>query len=545
MKKLLMITAAAAMLFTACKNKKTMTDLIIRNATIYTADSVFSTAGAMAVKDGKILAIGSDRDILRAYHAKRIIDLKGKFVYPGLIDAHCHFYGYGLTLSEADLSGSLSPEEVVERLKKHAGPDDQDWITGRGWDQNLWPGKEYPGLELLDSIFPDRPVFLRRIDGHAAWVNSEALRRAGVTPSTKVEGGTFMKKNGRLTGILIDNAVDFIGDRVPPPSQRQTEEALTQAERNCFAVGLTMVGDAGLPYGIVTLMDSLQISGRLKIRIAAMLTPNDDNMAGFVLKGPYHTDRLTVRTIKLYADGALGSRGAKMKQPYSDDPGNSGLWLTEAGRMEKICRIARQNGYQVATHCIGDEANKAVLDLYASILEGPNDLRWRIEHAQIVDPQDMDLFGKYNIIPSVQTTHATSDMGWAEERIGPERMKGAYAYHDLLMQNGWLPNGSDFPVEDINPLYGFYAAVARKDRAGNPGAGFLPENALSREEALRAMTIWAAMASFDEDSRGSLEAGKWADFIVTGEDLMTAPESELPGIRVLQTWVQGEQVYGE
>jgi len=265
----------------------------------------------------------------------------------------------------------------------------------------------------------------------------------------------------------------------------------------------------------------------------------------YIQKGPYHTDHLTVRTIKLYADGALGSWGAKMKAPYDDDPGNSGLWLTDSARLEKVCRVAYNSGYQVATHCIGDAANKRMLDIYGSLLEGSNDRRWRIEHAQVVDPEDMVLFGRYNIVPSVQSTHATSDMGWAAGRIGEERMKGAYAYHDLLLQNGWLPNGSDFPVEDINPLYGFFAAVARKDRTGDPEGGFQKENALSREEALKAMTIWAARASFDETNRGSIEPGKFADFVVTGEDLMKAPEEKLFKIRVEQTWVGGEQVSGE
>ncbi len=521
-----------------------MTDLIIKNATVYTVDSLFSKADAFAVSDGRIVATGSNRSIEKQYTAKKVIDMKGRFIYPGWIDAHCHFYGYGLSLKTADLTGSASAEEVVQRIKEFCPEAEGNWITGRGWDQNLWETKDYPDRRLLDEAFPSTPLFLRRIDGHAAWVNSEALRRAGISEETRIEGGTFLKRDGRLTGILIDNAVDFVDSRIPPPGRSGMEEAYSAAEKNCLAKGLTSVGDAGLSFAEVMLADSMQKAGILKMRINAMLNPSDENMSGFIQNGPYSTDRLNVRTIKLYADGALGSRGARMKESYSDDPGNYGLWVTAPERMEKLCRIAYNTGYQVATHCIGDQANRTVLDIYGNLLQGHNDRRWRIEHAQIVDPADIPLFGKYSIIPSVQTTHATSDMGWAEVRIGPERMEGAYAYHDLLGQIGWIPNGSDFPVEDINPLYGFYAAVTRKDREGNPDGGFLYRNSLSREEALRAMTIWAAKASFDESNRGSLEPGKYADFVVTGEDLMQVPDENLFKIKVLQTWIGGEQLYG-
>jgi len=545
MKHFLFAIIGASLLLGACNKEKTMTDLIVKNATVYTVDSLFSKVQSFAVSNGKIVAAGSNHSILSAYDAKEIIDLKGKFVYPGFIDAHCHFYGYGLNLGIADLAGSASTDEVIKRLRERYPSGSEGWITGRGWDQNLWEGQAYPDKEILDRIFPDNPVYLRRIDGHAAWVNSEALRRAGINENTSVDGGSFVTNDGSLTGILIDNAMSLIEAAIPAPSESQSTQALREAESRCFAVGLTAVGDAGLPFNIVTLIDSLQKKGQLKIRINAMLDPSDDNMAGFVQKGPYHTDHLTVRSIKLYADGALGSRGARMKLPYSDDPENKGLWVSDRERLEKICSIAYNSGYQVATHCIGDDANKRMLDVYASFLQGKNDRRWRIEHAQIVAPEDMALFGDYNIIPSVQTTHATSDMGWAAERLGADRMKGAYAYHDLLLQNGWLPNGSDFPVEDINPLYGFYAGIARKDRNGKPEGGFQTENALSRKEALMAMTIWAAKASFDEDNRGSIEVGKFADFVVTGEDIMKAPEERLFDIKVEETWLGGERVMGE
>jgi len=543
MKKFTILIILAVLGLTGCNKHQTMTDLIIKNATVYTVDSLFSKAQAFAVTNGKIVATGSERSILRNYKAAKVIDMKGKYIYPGFIDAHCHFYGYGLTLRTADLTGSRSPEEVVDRLRSFYASSSDGWITGRGWDQNLWENQAYPDKDILDQAFPGRPVYLRRIDGHAAWINSVALERAGITELTSTEGGSFLKKDGKLSGILIDNAVNFMENALPAISNEVREQALLQAEKNCFAVGLTGVGDAGLPFEVVGCIDSMQAAGKLRMRINAMLDPSDDNMAGYVQKGPYITDHLTVRTIKLYADGALGSRGARLKADYSDDPGNRGLLVTDPERLEKICRIAYNAGYQVATHCIGDEANLLVLTIYGTLLEDRNDLRWRIEHAQVVDPADMQLFGRYSIIPSIQTTHATSDMFWAGERLGAERMSGAYAYHDLLLENGWLPNGSDFPVENINPLYGFYSAVARKDHEGRPEGGFQPENALSREEALKAMTIWAAAASFDEDSRGSLEPGKFADFVVCDEDLMEVPEDRLFGIKVLETWLGGELVY--
>ena len=540
-KEMLLVLLTGALF--SCAHKKENMDLIIYNATIYTADAGFSVKQAAAVRDGKFVATGSDREILGSYRAGTILDMEGMYVYPGLIDPHCHFYGYGSNLMYADLAGTGSFEEIIGMIAAHNKEFPSEWILGRGWDQNLWPVKEFPHKRLLDEVFPDKPVLLTRVDGHAAIANSEALKRAGIDPGTTVEGGEFIRESGELTGVLIDNAISVVRQHVPPPEYEEKVAALINAQNNCFEVGLTSVGDAGLDREIIMLMDSLHRSGDLKMRIYAMINPTRENFENFMYRGILKTGHLNVRSVKLFADGALGSRGARMIGQYSDDPGNYGLLLETPEYLSEISKKAWEHGYQVNTHCIGDSAVRLMLNIYGDILGGKNDRRWRIEHAQIVHPDDFMLFGKYSIVPSVQTTHATSDMKWAVHRIGPERMKGAYAFRDLLDQNGWLPNGSDFPVEHINPLYGFYAGVARKDPEGYPEGGFQMENALTREEALMAMTIWAAKANFEENEKGSIETGKYADFIITDEDLMTMDIDRVPDLKIQQTWVGGKKVF--
>ena len=531
------------MMVAGCNNRMQQADLILSGGVIYTVDQSFSRCEAIAVKDQRILEVGTSREILRKYDAEEIHDLKGSFVYPGWIDAHCHFFGYGMNLNAVDVAGTSSVEEIIALLKEPREQNRGTWITGRGWDQNDWQVQEFPDRTMLDAHFPHTPVLLRRIDGHAAWANTIALELAGVTAATRVEGGTVMLSGGEPNGILIDNAIGLVDLKIPPPGREEIIQALQQAEKNCFQVGLTSVQDAGLSKQVVQLIDRRHKEDSLRIRINAWLTPSEENFTHFVEKGPVRTDHLSVNTVKLYTDGALGSRGALMIQDYSDDPGNQGLLVTPLEVLEKKCRRAYEHNFAVATHCIGDGANRETLKLYASILGGKNDRRWRIEHAQIIHPDDFHYFGDFNIVPSVQSTHATSDMYWAEQRVGPGRMKGAYAYKQLLEENGWIPNGSDFPVEHINPLYGFYASVARKDQSGYPPSGFQVENAITREQALRAMTIWAARAGFEEDLKGSIEPGKLADFVVTGLDLITAPEEELYGIKVLATYSGGELVY--
>jgi len=541
----LCLTGILIMTMTACNSQKETADVVFTGGRIYCVDGAFSTAEAMAVGKGTILETGTNEEITARYRSDETVDLGGRCVYPGWIDAHCHFYGYGTHLGEADLTGTRSLEEVQEVLAAYGNPGRGQWITGRGWDQNDWPTKAFPHRSDLEGLYPDTPVMLTRIDGHAAWVNTAALELAGITSETRVDGGTVLTENGKPTGILIDNAISLVESLIPAPAEAAITQALLRAQDSCFAVGLTSVQDAGLQKKVVEQVRGLHREGSLKIRINAWLSPTEENYRTYVENGPYQDQKLTINTIKLFSDGALGSRGAWMIDPYSDDPDNCGLAVTPMEEIESHCRRAYEYGYAVATHCIGDRANREVLRLYARILGGENQRRWRIEHAQIIHPSDFHYFSNYSIVPSVQTVHATSDMYWAEDRLGAERLKGAYAFSSLLRQNGWIANGSDFPVEHINPLYGFYAAVARKDQQGRPEGGYLAEEALSREEALRSMTIWAARAGGEETLKGSLEAGKLADFVVTDKDLMTVPEEELFRIRVLSTWVGGEKVFGD
>jgi predicted amidohydrolase YtcJ len=523
-------------------NTNQQIDLIITNARIYSVDNDFNIYQSMAIDKGKIIALGNNDDVLNIYRSKQTIDLNGKAVYPGFIDPHCHFLGYGLQLQNAWLAGAGSWNEVVDRLKEHHSTHPTHWVQGRGWNQTEWDVKEFPTKDLLDLAFPNNPVLLIRIDGHAAIANTFALELAKINPDTIVAGGELIKSNGQLTGVLIDNAINIVRNLIPQYSKEEKINALKNAQENCFAVGLTSVGDAGLDLNDVLLMEEMQSIGNLQMRINVMLSPTAENFSHFVAKGVYSTPSLNVRTIKLFADGALGSRGALLLEPYTDAPHTKGLQLETNEYLKEICEKAFNSNYQVAVHCIGDAAVRLVLDTYEQYLTPGNDLRWRIEHAQTVHPIDLNRFGELSIVPSIQTTHATSDMIWAVDRLG-ERIKTAYIYQDLLNQNGWLPNGSDFPIEHINPLYGFYAGVARKNLQGYPANGFQMENALTREQSLRAMTIWAAKAAFEEELKGSLEVGKVADFVVLESDIMIAPEHELPLIKVNKTYVNGKAVY--
>ena len=517
-------------------------DVIYYNAKIYTVDSAFSVVEAIAIKDGKIIATGSSSDLLKMVAADKI-DLKGQFVYPGFYDAHCHFYGYGVDLKKTWLIGTKSFDEIVDTLVKYKDRRFMGWVFARGWDQNDWTDKSFPVKDKLDSLFPDVPVFLMRIDGHAALVNQKALDLCQVNENTTVVGGEIFKKDGKLTGLLIDNAVDFVKLKIPTPQNADLIEALLSAQKNCFEVGLTSVTDAGLDVSTILLIDSLQKANQLKMRMNAMVSFTKNNLEYYRKNGKYHSDRLNVQSFKLYADGALGSRGACLLHPYADMPDHSGFLLSTIDSIIYAAKQAKEIGFQMNTHCIGDSANRLLLKIYGEVLKGKNDLRWRIEHAQVLSPDDFGLFSQYSIIPSVQPTHATSDMYWAKDRIGEESIKTSYAYKQLLKECGLIAAGSDFPVESINPLFGFYAAVVRKDQQNFPENGFQMENALTREEALKAMTIWAAYAGFEESYRGSLEKGKDADFVILENDLMQADEKELFKIKVLQTHIAGERVF--
>ncbi len=533
-----------ALLIAGCQSKQ-MADLLIFNATIYTVDSQFSKAEAMAIQNGKILATGTRAELGAHYNFKDSLDVEGKFIYPGFIDAHAHFAEYARSLTEINLFNTTSWERIIERIVQHQSPteDTHGWIVGRGWDQNDWPIKDFPSNELLNIRFPDRPVYLVRIDGHAAIANNKALELAGVKAGDTISGGEFVMQNGKLTGVLVDNAMDRVAARIPSPTDKDFENSLQLAQQNCFATGLTTIHDCGLNYEVVEKIQSFQKKGSLKMRLFVLLSDAQKNYDYLASRGSIKTDRLKVSGFKLYGDGALGSRGACLLNNYSDQPGWKGFLLSNAAHFDSMAALIIKNKWQLCTHAIGDSGNRVVLNIYAKHLNGKNDLRWRIEHAQVVNENDLHYFKDYNIIPSVQPTHATSDMYWAGDRLGKDRLKGAYAYQQLLQQNGWIPLGTDFPVEGISPFKTFYAAVIRQDEKGFPAGGFQMENALSREQALRGMTIWAARSAFEELEKGSLEAGKLADFIVLDQDIMTAPAQSLLNTRVLKTFLNGEMVY--
>jgi predicted amidohydrolase YtcJ len=549
----------STIIFFSCSHKE-QADLIVHNAVVYTVDSAFSNAQSFAVKDGKFLAVGTNDEILNKFDAKEIIDAEGKAVYPGFIDSHCHFYGYGKGLQEVELVDTKSFDEVIQKVIKYESTlyspvveySDAKWIIGRGWDQNDWGGtKEFPDNKKLDSLFPNEPVFLQRVDGHAALVNSEALRRAKITVDTKVSGGVIEIKNNKLTGILVDNAVDLVTNVFPAPTKKDIKASLLAAQKNCFAVGLTTVDDAGLEKKIIDEMDALQKSGELKMRVYAMLTDNKENMDYYLKTGPYKTDRLNVCSFKFYADGALGSRGACLIKPYSDKPEQQGFLLSKPEHYDSAAVMISKK-FQMNTHCIGDSSVRLILHLFYNT--PLRNARWRIEHFQVTTANDIlslkdDLSsnltkdGNNTLIPSIQPTHATSDMYWAKDRLGAERVKYAYAYNDLLKAAGMLALGTDFPVENISPFYTFYAAVARKDLKGFPEGGFQMENALSRENTLRGMTIWGAYANFEEKEKGSIEAGKFADFIILDNDIMKTDIIKVPTTKVIRTFVNGQCVY--
>lgn len=524
----------------SCKQEQV--DLIITNANVYTVNSDFSKAEAFAVKDGKFLAVGTTAEITSKYLANETVDAKGQTLVPGLIDAHCHFYRFGLQQQKVSLEGTKSYDEVLQKLADFQDEKKPTYITGRGWDQNDWDVKEFPTKEKLDKLFPRIPVAIRRVDGHALLVNEAALAYSGLSSSKfpkSVTGGEFITKNGKLTGVLIDRAMDYI--KTPNTTKKEAIDGLIDAQRVNFSYGLTTVDDAGLDRKEIELMDSLHTTGDLKIRIYAMVSASQKNLDYYTKKGIIKTDRLNVRSFKVYGDGALGSRGAAMKKPYSDRDNHFGALIFSPERYQEIAKQIAASDYQMNTHAIGDSANYWVLKVYKEALKDLEDRRWRNEHSQIVDENDFELFK--NVIPSIQPTHATSDMYWAEDRVGSKRIKGAYAYKKLLDIYGMVALGTDYPVEQVNPFLTFYAAVVRKDTKGYPVDGYQIENALSREETLKGMTIWAAYSNFEENEKGSIEVGKFADFVILNQNIMTVDGSKIPNTKAVTTYINGEKVY--
>ncbi len=542
MRCILLYCTLCLLAFFSCKSSNQV-DLIVYNAQIYTVDSAFSIAEAFAVKDGKFVAIGSGADIRSQYMAKEEIDAQQKSIYPGFYDAHAHFFMLAELLDQVDLAGSKSFEEVIARMKTYRSKyPDKKWLIGGGWDQNLWVDKKFPTKEFLDKAFPDIPVYLARIDYHAAVVNSKALEIAGLTHPVPIEGGIVGGTSTVPNGLLIDNAMDLVSKFIPIANEETSLKILKTAEDSLLSVGLTSIVDAGLPKSQLDLLQKFYKTNQLRIRNYAMIAANKENINHYLQTGPYRTDHLTISSFKILADGALGSRGACLLEHYHDAP-TKGFLLHSPAEFDTVIRQLANSPFQANTHAIGDSTNRIILDTYGKYLPTHQDKRWRIEHAQIIAPSDFPKFKKFHIIPSVQPTHATSDMYWAIDRLGNERIKGAYAYKELLQQYGKLALGSDFPVEHFNPMFGFHAAVARVDAKGHPHGGFQMENAITREEALKGMTIWAAYSCFQEKNRGSIEKNKDADFIILEKDIMKIPNDQLRAVKTLRTVIGGKTVF--
>ncbi len=529
---------------------RTSADLILYNAVIYTVNSNFSVCEAMAVKENRIMMVGTHKEVFASFIAKRKIDVKGAPIFPGFIDAHAHFYYYGQSLQSVSLKGCKNWEEAIKRVVEYGETHSSEWLLGRGWDHFEWDHQKYPNNEKLNQLFPDRPVFLIRVDEHAAIANRAALEKAGIVAGQMIGGGEIHEVEGKLTGLLVDNALELIKEHIPEYSAAEKEKCLLEAQENCFAVGLTTIDDCGLDREMIAFIDHLQKEKKLKMRLFIMISDKSEHYDYYLKKGPYKTDRLNISSFKLFSDGALGSRGAAMLQPYSDSPNWKGFFVHDRQHFAEVAKKLASSSFQMCTHAIGDAANRMILEIYSEALKGQNNRHWRIEHAQFIHKDDFHLFGDFQIIPSVQPTHATTDMHWAKDRVGQERMSGsncsetyAYAYKSLLEQNGWLPLGTDFPVEDINPMTTFYAAVTRKDRKGLPEKGFLPHEALSRKEALQGITIWPAKLNFEEKQKGSLEAGKFADFVILDRDIMQIPIEATLQAKVQATFLGGEQVF--
>ncbi len=536
--------------------------LVLHGGNVVTMNEEAPAATVVATRDGRIAYVGDDLAAARkaAGEGAEVIDLGGATVLPGLADAHGHLTGLGLALGRLELRGLESADAIAKLVAAAAetAPDGA-WIQGRGWDQNLWEGKAFPSRAVLDAVCPDRPVWLRRIDGHAGWANGKALELAGLTADTADPDGGRIERDadGAPTGVLVDNAMGLVSRVVPDPGEAEIEVALERAMRRCAELGLTSVHDAGVGGGQLRALLKLAEAGELPIRVYVMLSGGDDALLDewldergkLIGAGRGVGGRVTVRSIKLMGDGALGSRGAALLAPYTDDPENDGLVVTEPDRIRAVTLRALRAGWQVATHAIGDRTNRAVLDVYESALqehlggEKMVDHRLRIEHVQILSLEDLPRFSKLGVIASMQPTHATSDMGWAEDRVGPERIRGAYAWRSLRESGAWLAFGSDFPVERVDPLLGIHAAVARTDSEGDPEGGWRPEERLTGVEAVHGFTVGPAYAAFEDGQRGRIRAGMHADLSIYDTDVTTCEPAEILAAKATLTIVGGRIVY--
>lgn len=527
-------------IFSSCY-KGLEADLVIHNAKIHTMNEAGLITEAMAVKDGKIIEVGPNQQILNKYRSKKVIDAGGRELYPGLTDAHGHILSYMNQKLSVDLVNVKSYKEMINRISVYQSKKNKKVVIGRGWDQATWGEKELPTNELLNQAYPSTPICLYRIDGHAALVNDAMIKLAGINLDTIIEGGSIEIKNGKPTGILIDNAMNLVQKQVPEFSEKEKIVAVEEIQEELFQYGITGVHEAGIAFKDIDFFRRLMDKGLISLNIYAMLLPTKENITFAEKNGIYRHKNLSIRSFKVFGDGALGSRGACLKEPYSDDHSHHGFLTTSISEMQQIANLCERLGYQMNTHAIGDSTNSIVLKMYQKVFEKNKDHRWRIEHAQVVDPSEIALFGEFGIFPSVQPTHAVSDQRWAKSRLGDRRMKGAYAYKSLLKSFGMLAIGTDFPVELTNPFATLRAAVLRKDNKNFPSEGFYAEEALTLEECLKGMTIWAAFSSFDENRLGSLEAGKDATFVLFEKPIQAS--AVFSENFAWKTYILGENVF--
>jgi len=516
-------------------------DLVVHNAKIHTMNDKDQVVDAMAIKDGKIIEVGPNHQITNKYRSEKIIDAGGREIYPGLTDAHGHILAYMKQKLSVDLVGCKSYQEMTERIKKYQNSKKRKVIVGRGWDQSLWGKKDLPTNEILNQIFPDIPICLYRIDGHAALVNDAMIQKAGILGTEKIEGGIIHLREGKPTGLLVDNAMNKITSQIPEFSEKEKIEAIEEIQEELLQFGITGVHEAGIEHKDIAFFKKLIGKGILNLNLYAMLLPSKENFAFAEKNGPYQNKNLTIRSFKVYGDGALGSRGALLKKPYEDEHDHYGVLTCSREEMLKIAGICDKTGYQMNTHAIGDSTNAILLQLYQTVYSKNKDHRWRIEHAQVIDPNDIALFGQFGVFPSVQPTHAVSDQRWAEDRLGKNRMKGAYAYKSLLNSYGMLAIGTDFPVELTNPFLTIHAAVQRRDKQNEPTPGFYANEAISLLDCLKGMTIWAAFSSFDEARLGSLESGKDATFAIFEKPIQST--AAFVDNFAWKTFILGKNVY--
>ena len=527
-------------------------DLIVTHAKIYTVDDAHPFVSAMAVRDGRIQFVGSEREaLLLRGPSTRVVDAGGQTIIPGMIDSHAHLFGLGTFLRNLDVTDTRSYDAIVSRVAARVKDAAANrWILGRGWDQNKWGDTRFPTHDALTRISPNNPVVLERVDGHAILANAAAMRAAGVTAATKDPAGGRIERsaNGEPTGVFVDNAMALVDKAIPPLSHDDMRAATLAAIAEANRYGLVGVHDPGESRGVLDVFEELAKAGTFSLRVYAMISDDSAAIEHYFQRGPQsalYDGHLWIRSIKLYADGALGSRGAALLDPYSDDPKNSGLLKTTPEHLRDVSTRALQHGFQVGTHAIGDRGDRVALDAYEAALKAvPTvDHRFRIEHVQVLDHADVPRFAQLGVIPAMQAVHQTSDMYWAPTRLGYARTFGAYAWRSLLNTGVIIPNGSDFPVERVNPLFSFHAAVSRQDDNNWPPGGWFPEQRMTREEALKSMTIWPAFAGFQEQLTGSLAPGKYADFVILDQDIMTIPETSILGTGVVATYIGGKAVF--